>query len=162
MKDVAKYIFLGTIFVVLILLFIFESKTGSENIIDLSEIATQQSTCKPQQQVCRVSNENYFSEIEFDKNISYLKPFNITVRTQAKESQYIKSIHVDFKMKSMDMGVNRFNLLNKGLTGKKIHWEGKALLPVCVTGRVDWFSEAMIITENKKYIFSFPMEVKKN
>lgn len=162
MKNLTKYILSGAIVALLIFIFIFESKTGSENIIELSEINTQQSTCKPQQQVCRVSNEKFIAEIEFDKNISYLKPFNITVRTQERVSQHIESIHADFKMRSMDMGVNRFNLLNKGITDKKINWEGRALLPVCVTGRVDWFSEVAIITGNKKYIFSFPMEVKKN
>jgi hypothetical protein len=162
MKNITKYILSGAIVALLIFLFIFESKTGSENIIDLSEIITQQSVCIPQQQVCTVSSDEFSAEIKFDKNITYLKPFNITVKTQAKENHSIKYVHVDFKMKSMDMGINRFNLSNKGLSDENISWEGKALLPVCVTGRVDWFSEVAIITGNKKYIFSFPMEVKKN
>ena len=162
MKDFTKYVLLGAVFVLLIFLFIFESKTGSENINDLSEIITQQSTCIPQQHVCKAGSDKFTAEIKFDNNISYLKPFNITVKTQEKENQYIKSIHINFKMKSMDMGVNRFNLSNKERVGKNTSWEGNALLPVCVTGRVDWFSEVEIVTGNQKYIFSFPMDVKKN
>ena len=61
-------------------------------------------------------------------------------------------------MNNMNMGVNRFLLKRDN----KSIWKGKALLPICVTGRADWLSEIEILTTKNKYIISIPILVKKS
>jgi len=96
-----------------------------------------------------------------DKNIYYLKKFNVDIWVESKKNTNIESIHIDFKMKNMNMGVNHFILNKIKSENKKQKWQGKMLLPVCVTRRADWFSELAVITKQKKYILEFPILVKK-
>ena len=63
-------------------------------------------------------------------------------------------------MKNMNMGVNRFKLIKPSSKNIKKLWTGKALLPVCITGRADWFAELELISKKKKYMISFPISVK--
>ncbi len=112
--------------------------------------------CKPQKQVCNVELSGLNVRILFDKDVFYLKPFNVTVWTEGNVE--VESVHIDFKMKNMNMGVNRFLLTEVG--NKKQSWQGKALLPICVTRRADWFSELEIVIDKKKYILTFPLIVK--
>ena len=58
------------------------------------------------------------------------------------------------------MGVNRFLLKKTNFRNEKQKWQGKALLPICVTGRADWVSELEVVTQKSKYVFSFPIFVK--
>ena len=94
-----------------------------------------------------------------DKDIYYLKRFSVLVENN--EPHNIKSMKISFKMKDMDMGNNQFTLNKVKLINKKKSWKGDALLPICVTGRADWFSELEIITKENKYIIEFPIFVKK-
>lgn len=118
------------------------------------------SECKPQQQTCKIVTEDFNIEISLNENIFYLKPFNVAVKTKRKTNYDIESVQVDFKMKGMNMGVNRFMLTKKNINDKKQEWKGKALLPICVAGRADWFAELEIVTKQKKYLLSIPVNVK--
>ena len=79
-------------------LLLFINNTASRKTNKLSQVVVPLSSCKPQEQVCKVSTDRFEAEIEFDRNIFYLKPFNVAVRTKENENQYIKSIHIDFKI----------------------------------------------------------------
>ena len=116
--------------------------------------------CKPQKQVCKTATEDFNIEISLNENIFYLKPFNVSVHTEAKTIFDIESVQIDFKMKGMNMGVNRFMLTQKDINDKKQEWKGKALLPICVAGRAGWFAELEIVTKQKKYLLSIPVDVK--
>ena len=116
--------------------------------------------CNAQKQVCITETDEFKLGILLDENIFYLKPFNVKIWTENKDDINIESVQIDFKMKNMNMGVNRFLLKKINSKDKKQKWQGKALLPICVTGRVDWFSELEVVTKQSKYIFSFPISVK--
>ena len=116
--------------------------------------------CKSQHQKCEAKLGKFKIEISFDKNVLYLKPFTVSVLTESKANVEIESIQVDFKMKGMYMGVNRFMLSKISSENLKQKWRGKALLPVCVTGRADWFSELEVVTKQNKYILLVPVLVK--
>ena len=60
----------------------------------------------------------------------------------------------------MNMGVNRFSLRKAEIKNQKQKWQGKALLPVCVTGRADWLAELEVVTNQSKYIIAIPLSVK--
>lgn len=118
--------------------------------------------CRVQQNPCTINLDGLELEVSFDKHIYYLKKFNISVVAGKEHNPVINSIHVNFKMKNMNMGVNRFTLSKINVKNNKQSWESEAILPVCVTGRADWISELEVITDKTKYIVSFPFYVTKN
>lgn len=134
---------------------------STQNFFNKStEIEIQVLKCKPQKQTCEIVTEDFNIEISLNENIFYLKPFIISVLIENKLNDSIESVQIDFKMKGMNMGVNRFMLTQKSIKDKKQEWEGNALLPICVAERADWFAEFEIVTKMKKYIFSVPVNVK--
>lgn len=149
--------FIISVFIVITVLYV--TQTAENN--DLPPIKISVGNCNVQQKKCKVEFEKFNIEISMDKNIYYLKKFNVDVWVENKEGTNIESIQIDFKMKDMNMGVNHFILNKMKSENKKQNWQGNALLPVCVTGRADWFSELTIITKQNKYILEFPILVKK-
>lgn len=118
--------------------------------------------CEVQKKTCSVNLDGLIAKISFDENIFYLKKFNVSVFVENTNNSIIDSIQLDFKMKGMNMGVNRFKLTETQINNNKSFWRGKALLPVCVTGRADWFSVLEIVFNKQKYIITFPVYVKKS
>lgn len=115
--------------------------------------------CDVQKNKCKVNIENFNIEISLDKDIYYLKRFDINI--VANDKADIESAHIYFKMKNMNMGKNYF-VLKKTVSDNKLYLlQGTALLPICVTGRADWFSELEVVTKTNKYIIEFPIVVKK-
>lgn len=121
--------------------------------------------CDIQKTVCTFNTPNLTLEISMDQDIYYLKPFNLSVKrsftkNSGKDSSEIESIFVDFKMTNMNMGVNRFQLTKMNFKNDVYTWKGKALLPVCITGRADWVSELDILMKDSHYRLTFPILVK--
>lgn len=149
--------FIVSVFIVIIFLNVIQ--IGENN--DRPPIKLSVVNCNVQQKICKIELEEFNIEISMDKNIYYLKKFNVDIWVESKEDTNIESIQIDFKMKNMNMGVNHFILNKIKSDNKKQNWQGSALLPVCVTGRADWFSELNIVTKQNKYIIEFPILVKK-
>lgn len=118
--------------------------------------------CNAQKQACNVELGEINIKIFFDDNIYYLKPFNISVWTENKKEENIESVEIEFKMKNMNMGFNRFQLTSIPSENNKMRWQGTALLPICVAGRADWFSELEVVANGKKYILTIPLVVKRS
>ena len=118
--------------------------------------------CNTQKQTCIVDLYELKIGISLDKNIFYLKKFDVSIWTEVKKNYDIDSVYIDFKMNNMNMGVNRFMLLKVNSENNKQQWQGAALLPICVTGRADWFSELEVVTKQTKYILTFPLNVKRS
>ena len=161
-----KTVFLNNKIIVLYILFIIvimisQNFKWTDQRIERSIIEVSAGNCPAQHQICTVKLDEFIIGISFDKNIYYLKKFDVSVWTENKESADIESIHIDFKMNNMNMGVNRFMLTKVNSKNNKQQWQGKALLPICVTGRADWFSELEIMTKQNKYILTFPLQVKR-
>ena len=116
--------------------------------------------CQSQLTGCVVKLNEFNIKLYFDKNIYYLKHFMISAISESTTNSKIESVYVDFKMKGMDLGINRFRLANSSSSSDKQVWKGKAILPICVTGRVDWISEVEVVTKQYKYILSIPILVK--
>ena len=116
--------------------------------------------CNVQQKKCKVSINILNFDISMDKNINYLKKFNINIFVENNEFSHVELINVSFNMKNMNMGSNRFTLKKVMSENNKEYWKGVALLPICITGRADWFAELEVITKENKYIIEFPILVK--
>ena len=141
--------------------FIFWTASSNNEIEQRKIIRLQVDKCNAQKQKCSVNLNGHKIRISFDENVFYLKPFYISVSDENNDSNNIESIQIDFKMKNMNMGVNRFLLEKIHSENNQPFWKGKALLPICVTGRADWVSELNIVTKDYNYIISLPLLVKK-
>jgi hypothetical protein len=83
------------------------------------------------------------------------------VTPQGFENEMIEQVIVDFKMVGMDMGLNRFKLSSDVDEKGNVYYEGEGILPVCVSGRVDWSANTQIITTHKLYQATFEFKVGK-
>ena len=145
--------------IIFVATFIFiQNKNEAVTFKDKDVIKIQLNNCSVGGKECVVELNEFKVKILFDKDIFYLKPFNVSVTNENLDKLKLESIQVDFKMNNMKMGVNRFLLKNDK---NKSIWKGKALLPICVTGRADWISEIELITKTNKYLISLPVLVKK-
>ena len=140
--------------------FIFiQNKNKPDLFKEKDVIKIQPNNCHIESKECIVDLNELKVRVVFDEDIFYLKPFNVSVTNENSENLKLKSIKIDFKMNNMNMGVNRFLLKNDD---NKSLWQGKALLPICVTGRADWLSEIELATKNTRYLISLPILVKKS
>jgi len=80
-----------------------------------------------------------------------LKPFGIDVAMAGAQA-----VHASFAMDGMEMGLNRYRLLQKP-DGR---WHGDITLPVCVQGRSDWIARVDVETATglQRYQFTFKAE----
>lgn len=83
--------------------------------------------CADLTQGCRIDKSAV--EARVDRAPSALQPFLLTVR-----APQAKGVHAEFVMQGMEMGLNRYRL-ERQPNGA---WQGRATLPVCVSGRRDW------------------------
>ena len=150
------------VFISIILAVYIQNKNDVVDIKEKNIIKIQPNNCGIENKECVVELREFKVKISFDENIYYLKRFNVSVLNESSDNLNLKSIQVDFKMNNMNMGVNRFMLKKSVLENNKQVWQGKALLPICVTGRADWLSEFEFETTKNKYLISVPILVKKS
>ena len=146
-------------FIVSAILFLQFKSTEKKS--EMESVYRTLENCNVQENKCKVNIEKIYFNIVMDKDIFYLKKFNVDVFVDNEFKEKIKSIKVYFKMKNMNMGNNVF-VLNKLLLKKeRQNWNTAAVLPICVSGRADWVAALEVIIENKIYIIEFPIQVKK-
>ena len=119
------------------------------------------SNCKPAKSACTAAMRDYSATLYFPEQVHYLKPFRMQVTTKGISNSSIETVYVDYTMVGMDMGLNRFSLLSVTDAKGQQRYEGEGILPVCVSGRVDWLASVNIITANKVYEATFKLEVTK-
>ena len=78
---------------------------------------------------CRIVLSKKSVDVKFSALPSALKSFDLTVQADG-----VKQLYASFVMVGMEMGVNRYRLINSGNNS----WHAKVILPVCVAGRRDW------------------------
>lgn len=150
-----KRVLLSSSFIIVCIIILIITLIDKEE--DLNSIYVSQNDCDAQKKTCKIKLKNFSVDISIDKNIYYLKKFKVGVSLSKNEN--ISSMHIHFKMKNMNMGKNQFILKNIVSENKKYYWSANALLPICVAGRADWFSELIIVTGNNKFIIEFPILV---
>lgn len=146
--------------IALIVLMILQNLMRTNDHNRKNQILIPVSECHPQFKKCNLKINDLDIEIATDKDIFYLQQFTVSVWIEGENNSNIELIYIDFKMKNMNMGVNRFKLVKSNKQDIKQLWTGAALLPVCITGRADWFAELELITRENKYMLSFPIAVK--
>lgn len=83
-----------------------------------------------------------------------MAPFIALVETSAD----ITEIYLQFQMKDMDMGVQRYRLLSDGHG----QWQSEVMLPVCSLGRSDWVAILDMKYREEWWRGEFPFEARSN
>jgi len=86
--------------------------------------------CDLTHQACQAKFDEHILSLVFIDKPSALKPFRVRLES---DSQQIDNVVLDFKMRGMNMGINRYRLKNQDG-----FWQNKLVLPVCTSGRNDW------------------------
>ena len=159
---VKKTVIFSIIILIASVLAVINSQSIENTKIKRTVIIVPTEQCTTLSNQCTVNLNGVKLKISFDQNIYYLKPFNVTVEFDNSSDFNIDKIFVDFKMKNMNMGINRFSLKNDYPDTKNNKWLGIALLPICVTGRADWTASFEVTTNNNQYLIFFPLDIKKS
>ncbi len=117
--------------------------------------------CNPAKTVCVAADQDYAITLYFPEQVHYLTPFRMLVTTKGFRNTAIEAVNVEYTMVGMDMGLNRFTLASMIDEKGKASYEGEGILPVCVSGRVDWLANVHIITAEKVYEAEFKLAVTK-
>jgi hypothetical protein len=86
-----------------------------------------------------------------------MKPLHLNLHLNRAEA--VKNIHVDFAMQDMEMGLNRYRLIQVNQSGD---WKAEVTLPICVQGRSDWNMLLEIEAGNGIQRFQLPFSVMAN
>jgi hypothetical protein len=95
--------------------------------------------------------------VQFDEAPQVMKPLHVHLHLNRGEA--VKSIHADFAMQSMEMGLNRYRLIQESQSGD---WQAVVTLPICVQGRSDWNMLLEIEAGKKIQRFQLPFSAKAN
>lgn len=86
-------------------------------------------------------------QIHFDRTPQVMRPFNLSAKAASASE-----VHASFAMQGMEMGLNRYRLLQK-LDGL---WQAEVTLPVCIRGRSDWLVELEVQTPQGVQRYQLP------
>lgn len=117
--------------------------------------------CSPVASVCEATNKEHGVTLHFPEKVTYLEPFKMRVTVKGLPQEDLDKVIVDFKMLGMDMGLNRYKLSPVANENGNISYQGKAILPVCVSGRVDWVATTQVISTDRIYEAVFEFKVSK-
>lgn len=108
--------------------------------------------CDSARQACRARGDDLEIELQLGPALRPLEPFSIALRGNPDTAARIE---VQFLMRGMDMGLNRYRL-DRDADGV---WRGRAVLPVCTTGRSDWYAVIEIAQGGRRWIAEMPFVV---
>lgn len=114
--------------------------------------------CNLNQQSCIAGLDNKKIELSLQRPVRYLTKFQAAARVSGFENPGINKVIIDFTMPGMDMGINRFALQE---TSTPNQWQGTAILPVCITGRMDWQVKVFVATNETDYTATYKLTVEK-
>lgn len=113
--------------------------------------------CDSAQRACAAFGEDLEFELRLGPPVRPMETFEIRLRglrdTLAADAQ----ITVEFQMRGMDMGLNRYRL-ERAADGD---WHGRAILPVCTTGRSDWLARVEVAQRGRRWATEMPFEVRR-
>lgn len=111
--------------------------------------------CDSARAACRAQGDDLAIELRLGPALRPLESFDIELRVLRGVLDAQARIEVEFQMRDMDMGLNRYRL-ERSEDG---FWQGRAVLPVCTTGRSDWVAVIGIEQDGRRWIAEMPFGV---
>lgn len=137
---------------VALLLLLTACGQGGRQLQKAVDLAVQGS-CDVATTECLASGHGVSVKLSLGPNVKVLEPFPIGLTAVTPDADPVREVNVDFNMRDMDMGINRYKLQSTGQG-----WTGKGIIPVCVTGRNDWIAIVEIVTDEGSYRAVFPFK----
>lgn len=129
--------------------------TPSQPVVDLGP----RGECAPLGREClaggRETNVGPSIGLRLEQSVSPLRPFPVEVTAHGLPSA-VTAVNVDFIMTGMDMGMNRYRLVEAGVQDGEVRWRGRSTLPVCSANRLDWVAVVTVETADGVYRAHFP------
>jgi hypothetical protein len=100
-------------------------------------------------------NERF--SVQFSEAPQVMKPLHLNLHMSRAKT--VKNIHIDFAMQSMEMGLNRYRLIQANQSGD---WQAEVTLPICVQGRSDWNMLVEVEAEGMLQRFQLPFSASAN
>lgn len=108
--------------------------------------------CDSAQTACVARGEGFAIELGLGPSVRPMQPFSIQLRVLQGQLSSAAKVELQFQMRGMDMGQNRYRLL----ADKQGIWSGNAVLPVCSRGRSDWFARIDIQDADRRWSARMP------
>lgn len=119
------------------------------------ELQLAEADCRADRSVCIASADGARISLELGPGVPVMRPFAIRATASLAAGEQPEQVEVDFDMIGMDMGRNRYRLVQDA----DHVWQGVATLPVCTTGRSDWQAVVEIEADSgRRYRAVFPFE----
>ncbi len=112
------------------------------------------SECDPLK-ACRASGASMSMNIVFTETPRALQPFLVVIKSEDEID--IKSISINFSMRDMTMGLNRYALVRTS----EGEWQADVTLPICISGRTDWVAAFDIRLPDQVLVYSLPFVLEK-
>lgn len=120
------------------------------NALRLSDAA-----CDSARRACVAEGDDFAIEWLLGPPVRALESFALELRVVRGSVPMDAQITVDFHMRAMDMGQTRYRL-QRAADGV---WHGRAMLPVCVSGRSDWVAAVSIQADGRRWTAELPFTV---
>jgi hypothetical protein len=111
--------------------------------------------CDSARQTCRARGGDLEIELRLGPPVLPMEAFDIQLQSMRGDLGTQARIDVQFQMRGMDMGLNRYRL-DRDADGV---WRGRALLPVCASGRSDWYAVIGIAQDGRRWVAEIPFVV---
>lgn len=108
--------------------------------------------CDSARAACGAQGEGLQIELRLGPPVRPLEPFDVALRVADGVLTDAARVEVQFVMRGMDMGINRYRLA-RAADGI---WRGRAILPVCTSQRADWIAELDIRDGTYRWTASLP------
>lgn len=111
--------------------------------------------CDSALRACAARSDSVDIALQLGPPVRPMQVFTIQVRTLRGTLGADARVDVQFQMRDMDMGINRYRL---AIDADGV-WRGSALLPVCSSGRSDWIAQVEISTAKRRWTAELPFTV---
>lgn len=130
-------------------------RPGADKAAQLATPMQIVADCDSAKQACAARGEDLEFELRLGPPVRPMEAFGIQLRGLRGALDADAQITVEFQMRDMDMGLNRYRL-EPAADGA---WQGRAILPVCTTGRSDWIARVEIVQRGRRWTAELPFSV---
>lgn len=124
----------------------------TSSVVAIMQVSAE---CDSAQRACTARGEDLEFELRLGPPVRPMEAFEIRLHGLRDTLGADAQITVEFQMRGMDMGLNRYRL-ERAADGA---WYGRAMLPVCTTGRSDWLARVEIAQRGRRWVAELPFTV---
>lgn len=130
-------------------------RPGADDAAQPATLLQAAADCDSARQACAARGEDLEFELRLGPSVRPMEAFDVRLRGLRGALDADAQISVEFQMRGMDMGLNRYRL-EPAADGA---WQGRAMLPVCTTGRSDWIARVEIAQRGRRWTAELPFSV---